>query len=396
MGKKIAIGFLIVIVAIFSFGYFKFQQFQQVIRDKLTVQQIQFEHLNLNIFPAPSLNIEKIRYKNLFAEQAHIEFGFFPVMNMAAIPLKEIKINALAWHENSKNTADISAILSDFTLADIRKEGIDFSGNTHLQITFAKPIYEQYQAVDLTFGEGSIQKNQQNYHFILEHSTLAQEPLGYLEGNIDLSSEQTRIIANFQGDSCDSACNARFSMQWDKTQSLMNINGQGFPIERLFSLLRFPPILTGTADFGLNLVFNQSELQQGNFRFQSQNGELIGLNLMEMVRSYFPINYDADSLKNLNTAYQQLSAVLSLQGKQLQMEKIQLKTTALLAEGSGVADLSSQQCQGDLNLRAANSQYEGIVLPIRVFGSCHSPQYKVHFNRDFRQGLKKLLKEKFR
>ena len=58
---------------------------------------------------------------------------------------------------------------------------------------------------------------------------------------------------------------------------------------QLTALLNFPNTLTGNADFNIQLVLTNSELTKGEFSFDAQNGELLGLNLLDMAAQYLPI-----------------------------------------------------------------------------------------------------------
>ncbi|WP_204281434.1 hypothetical protein, partial [Moraxella catarrhalis] len=104
--------------------------------------------------------------------------------------------------------------------------------------------------------------------------------------------------------------------------------------------------LSGHADFDLDFSFSSSALIQGKLNFLAQNGEILGVNLLDMVAQYFPINYNNDLLKNkeLNTRFEQFYLQLSLQQHQLQAEKIELKTPALLGQGKGIIDLNRMEC----------------------------------------------------
>ena len=75
---------------------------------------------------------------------------------------------------------------------------------------------------------------------------------------------------------------------------------------------------------------------------------------------------------------------------------LNLKTTALLAEGAGAIDLDNVQCDVNLTLRSTNEKYKKLALPIRFFDSCYAPQYKLNIDKNFRHQLKELIKEKLK
>ena len=55
---------------------------------------------------------------------------------------------------------------------------------------------------------------------------------------------------------------------------------------------------------------------------------------------------------------------LSLQQHQLQAEKIELKTPALLGQGKGIIDLNRMECNVDINLNSTDQRYQNLTLPI--------------------------------
>ena len=138
---------------------------------------------------------------------------------------------------------------------------------------------------------------------------------------------------------------------------------------QLIALLNFPNTLTGNTDFNIQLALTNSELTKGEFYFDAKNGEILGLNLLDMAAQYLPINYTSDLTSS---------------------------RTALLADGSGAIDLDNVQCDVNLTLRSTNEKYKKLALPIRFFDSCYSPQYKVNIDQNFRHQLKELIKEKLK
>ena len=167
---------------------------------------------------------------------------------------------------------------------------------------------------------------------------------------------------------------------------------------QLIALLNFPNTLTGNTDFNIQLALTNSELTKGEFYFDAKNGEILGLNLLDMAAQYLPINYNSDltASRNMNTSYERLESRLSFENHLLKVDKMNLKTTALLADGSGAIDLDNVQCDVNLTLRSTNEKYKKLALPIRFFDSCYSPQYKVNIDQNFRHQLKELIKEKLK
>ena len=86
-----------------------------------------------------------------------------------------------------------------------------------------------------------------------------------------------------------------------------------------------------------------------------------------------------------------LNQALSFENHLLKVDKINLKTTALLAEGAGAIDLDNVQCDVNLTLRSTNEKYKkSWHCLFALFDSCYSPQYKVNIDQNFRHQLKEL------
>jgi len=163
------------------------------------------------------------------------------------------------------------------------------------------------------------------------------------------------------------------------------------------ALFNFPNTLTGNTDFDITAEFVQSRIKAGKFYFSAHDGELSGVNLLELAGQYLPINWQNTEVKQkdaIKTPYKKFVMSSMLQENQLKIDKILLKTTALSGEGSGQVNLKSMQCDVNLTLRANNEKYSEFVLPLRFFNNCYSPQYEVLFDKNLRNQLKDLLKRK--
>ena len=163
------------------------------------------------------------------------------------------------------------------------------------------------------------------------------------------------------------------------------------------ALFNFPNTLTGNTDFDITAEFVQSRIKAGKFYFSAHDGELSGVNLLELAGQYLPINWQNAEVKQkdaIKTSYKKFVMSSMLQENQLKIDKILLKTTALSGEGSGQVNLKSMQCDVNLTLRSNNEKYSEFVLPLRFFNNCYSPQYEVLFDKNLRNQLKDLLKRK--
>ncbi|MBF0750593.1 MULTISPECIES: hypothetical protein [unclassified Pasteurella] len=395
--KKIAISLLIVLVAIFAFFYIQLQQAKTQLTEQLAQRNIQVKSLEFNLFPQPYFSIEQLNYHEISLKQIEGKLAFLPLI-LGDPKLEQLAITQAKVGEKSLNSAKITMYFSDFSLKKLLAKSISFNGENRISIELEKPIYGRNTTFNLAFNKGKIALNQGNESLLqFDGVSLNGQPLDYIEVHSDFSKPQ-KILAAYMKPYCTTDCLAILKFNSLAQKSAVKFSGKNFPMERLLTLLSFPNTMTGTTDFNVQLTFFNSELTQGKFDFNARDGELLGLNLLDLATQYFPINYNDELLqgKSMNTAYQTFISSLNLENNLLTVNKISLKTAALLGEGNGAIDLHTMQCDINLNLSATNEKYQNLKLPIRFFDSCYSPQYKLEINKDFRKQLKHLIKEKLK
>lgn len=394
--KKIAISLLIVLFAIFAFFYIQLNQLKNSIADHLAQYDIQVHDFSLSLLPQPTVNLSGLTYHQLSAENIEAKFALFPLFSGNPI-LEEVQITHFKLSEQALNHTNIHGRFSDFSLKNIFNQSIAFKGESAVTLSLDKPLYGTNTQYQFAFSKGNINLNHQGKNLIqFVNARLNQQPLGYIETYVDFSKPVKTVNAYLQPD-CQN-CLATFKFSHKELQSAVNFSGKNFPLTQLLALLNFPQTMTGTSDFNTQLAFTNSELIHGKFDFNARDGELLGLNLLDMAAQYLPINYNSDltASRNMNTPYERFESNLSLENHLLKVDKISLKTTALLGEGSGAIDLDNVQCDVNLTLRSTDEKYKKLALPIRFFDSCYAPQYKLNIDKNFRHQLKELIKEKLK
>lgn len=395
--KKIAISLLIVLVAIFAFFYIQLQQAKTQLTEQLAQHNIQVKSLEFNLIPQPYFSIEQLNYHGISLKQIEGKLAFLPLI-IGEPKLEQLSINQVKLSRNSLNSAKITLVFSDFFLKKLLAKSIPFNGQNRIAIELEKPIYGKNTTFDFSFNKANIDLRQDQESLIqIDNAKLNDQTLGYIEVHADFFKTQKALIAYIKP-ACSTDCLAVLKFNNLGEKNAVKFSGKNFPMERLLTLLSFPNTMTGTTDFNIQLAFSNAELIQGKFDFNARDGELLGLNLLDLATQYFPINYNDELLqgKSMNTAYQSFVSSLSLENNLFTVNKISLKTPALLGEGNGAIDLHTMQCDINLNLSAANEKYQNLKLPIRFFGSCYSPQYKLEINKNFRKQLKDLIKEKLK
>ncbi|OOF59929.1 AsmA-like C-terminal region-containing protein [Rodentibacter myodis] len=395
--KKIAISLLIVLVAIFVGLYVQLQQIKSQLTEQFAQRGIEVKSLDLNFIPQPTVSIEQLNYRTVSLKKIKGKFAFLPLI-FGEIKLQQLTIEQAKLSENALNSANIEMLFSDFSLKNLFANNVVFNGSNFVSVVLEKPIYGQTQKFDLAFNKANIRLRQNSASLIqFEGAVVNHQPLGYIEIHANLSKPQKNAIAYIKP-VCTTDCLAILKFNALAEKSAVNFSGKNFPLTPLLNLLNFPNTMTGTADFNVHLGFEHFDLTESQFDFNARDGELLGLNLLELVAQYLPINYNDDLLegKRMNTAYQRIESSFSLEKSLLNIDEFHLKTTALSGEGYGAIDLHTMQCDVNLLLSATDPKYRDLKLPIRFFDSCYSPQYKLDITKDFRKQLKNLIKEKLK
>ena len=390
--KKFALVVGIVALAIFSFLYTQLYRVQSSISEQLAQQNITVQSVNLSLFP-PALSLKNIKTTQFSVQKLEAKLNFLPLFYGSA-KLHSLNLQQITLNQNAQNSANISMDLAPFSLNHLLSKKVMLNGENHIRIEFNKPIYGKTKTFHFSFHKANLDFSTSESALLqFVDANLNNQPIGYIETHTAHQQMVTYIKPQ-----CDNDCLAVLKYQQIGNQSSVNFSGKYFPVKRLFTLLNLPEMLSGHADFNLDFSFSSSALIQGKLNFLAQNGEILGVNLLDMVAQYFPINYNNDLLKNkeLNTRFEQFYLQLFLQQNQLIAEKIELKTPALLGQGKGIIDLSRMECNVDINLHSTDQRYQNLTLPINFFGNCNSPQYKINFTKKFRHQLIDAIKEKLR
>ena len=393
--KKFALGVGIVSLTIFSFLYIQLYRAQSSIAAQLAQQNIAVQSVNLSLFP-PALSLKNIKTTQFSVQKLEAKLNFLPLFYGNA-KLHSLNIQQITLNQNTQNSANISMDLAPFSLNQLLSPKVMLNAESHIRIEFDKPIYGN-KTFNFTFKKANLDFSKSKSALIqFVDASLNNQPLGYIETHADFTSPRQQMVTYIKPQ-CDNDCLAILKYQQIDNQSAVNFSGKYFPVKRLFALLNLPEVLSGHADFNIDFTFLHSQLIQGKLNILAQNGEILGVNLLDMVSQYFPINYNGDLLqyKELNTRFEQFYLQLFLQQNQLIAEKIELKTPALLGQGKGIIDLHRMECNVDINLHSTDQRYQNLALPINFFGNCSSPQYKINFTKKFRHQLIDAIKEKLR
>ena len=396
--KKIALMTLVVMLAIFAFFYVQLNKLESAVSAKLAQYETVFQHFSIGFFPQPYVSFEGVKHNQISIEKLKGKFNFSALIS-GNLQLTQLDIQHIRFSDNALNSADIHMHFSDFNLDNFQQDRVQFNGPQSLTLEWDKPLYGDLQRFHFRFNKGEISRFAENdFAVVFEDAELNQQPLGTLRAEVDLSKYTKYVIADIISD-CDFVCIAHLDYASYPDQSAVSFRGKNYPIERLLALFNFPNTLTGNTDFDITAEFVQSQIKAGKFYFSAHEGELSGVNLLALVGQYLPINWNEAELKQkdkIKTPYEKLVTSFTLNESKLKIDRITLKTTALLGQGSGQVDLNAMQCDIHLNLSLANEKYADLSLPIHFFDSCYSPQYELLINKDFRNKIKELIKRKLK
>ena len=396
--KKIALMTLVVMLAIFAFFYVQLNKLESAVSAKLAQYETVFQHFSIGFFPQPYVSFEGVKHNQISIEKLKGKFNFSALIS-GNLQLTQLDIQHIRFSDNALNSADMHIHFSDFNLDNFQPDRVLFNGPQSLMLEWDKPLYGDLQRFHFRFNKGEISRFAENdFAVVFEDAELNQQPLGTLRAEVDLSKYTKYVIADIISD-CDFVCIAHLDYASYPDQSAVSFRGKNYPIERLLALFNFPNTLTGNTDFDITAELVQSQIKAGKFYFSAHEGELSGVNLLALVGQYLPINWNEAELKQkdkIKTPYEKLVTSFTLNESQLKIDRITLKTSTLLGQGSGQVDLNAMQCDIHLNLRLANEKYADLSLPIHFFDNCYSPRYELQINKDFRKKIKELIKLKLK
>ena len=396
--KKIALMTLVVMLAIFAFFYVQLNKLESAVSAKLAQYETVFQHFSIGFFPQPYVSFEGVKHNQISIEKLKGKFNFSALIS-GNLQLTQLDIQHIRFSDNALNSADMHIHFSDFNLDNFQPDRVLFNGPQSLMLEWDKPLYGDLKRFHFRFNKGEISRFTENdFAVVFEDAELNQQPLGTLRAEVDLSKDTKYVTADIISD-CDLVCIAHLDYASDPDQSAVSFRGKNYPIERLLALFNFPNTLTGNTDFDITAEFVQSQIKAGKFYFSAHEGELSGVNLLALVGQYLPINWNEAELKQkdkIKTPYEKLVTSFTLNESQLKIDRITLKTSTLLGQGSGQVDLNAMQCDIHLNLRLANEKYADLSLPIHFFDNCYSPRYELQINKDFRKKIKELIKLKLK
>ncbi|SNV42245.1 AsmA-like C-terminal region-containing protein [Pasteurella dagmatis] len=409
MWKKLIVAFSVMIVLVCIVGYVQLQRVNDELTQRLKQQNIIFQTLDFDLYPNTQLTLSNANWDNpqkdakvrsIFAEKLHLELDFWSLFQPQNAVRKLSFENAKLW-SNEKKEPEFSKINGEIT-GDFFLDTQRFSfANAEVNIRFDKPILLNTKQIKLSIAKGEILRIAHlQYQFQWDYVRLNGEDFPFLKAQLNMNSPRV-LELNGQIDYLNQRSSSTFTLnaQSDSISAKkIHIQGENIIAEQWLKVLDLPLLISGTTALVGDLMVYENQAKNGEFNISVQQGELKGLNLLTLVKKYLPINIDEQPLKekNTDTSFDSMTANVKWDKNNAWLNQLVLKTKYITVTGNGSADLATMQCDITLNLGLSQLEYDYFQLPIRFFDNCHSPQYKVEFNKNFRHQLKTILKEKFR
>lgn len=446
MMKKLGIGLLVVALAFFTFLWVK----KGKIEDKLTAllhdAQVSAKSISINIFPLPNVTLDLVKFKTVqqsYVNVEHVKVNFdwatlFFGNNIESIEFTNVEFgqenkvtlknvsgelqlmnlapeSAGKWladyqkgiHLKWKNPPSFILQISAKTASDdeifthikgsLHGNEIVFSSSSTL-IKFHQKHLFNAEKIQIEAGKGSISFGQDFYSAVFDGVKINQSLLisahfqarkaqtwrGYLRFNSFHPAEHSELTVQFENS--------------DKGQTNYLLNGWNLDTEAWLKTFNIPTVVSGRANFNARLMSNSMLPMEGELQAEIKDGTISGLNLLELIRQYAPINYDEDKLSQEKTTtwFERLAMHFYWEPTRLQIKKTELIHPRFVVHSVGNIDLIHGQCDVNSEISLNDIHYANLRLPVHFFGDCKSPQYKVKFNRAFRDQLKEFIKEKLK
>ncbi|MDH2926744.1 hypothetical protein FW755_01650 [Lonepinella koalarum] len=277
------------------------------------------------------------------------------------------------------------------TILAINFNGVQFSHLDGEVLLQNKRLFNQNKFI-LHAEQGFVTFMPNNYAITLIHPLFNQVKLNSIEITLETKnalsiSIQLSHVAN----------NGSLSVKLNEQQNqyIWQLNGKQLPLEDWLKAFNIAALVTGRADAQIRLLSKEIMPTSGEFYFDVMNGKIKGLNVLALISRYAPINFD-ESTKNIDTSFDFAQTKFQWQPDVIQVDQAKVQHKYFILQSQGVVDLLQGRCDFQANIALNEQRYQSLALPVRFFGSCQSPEYKVEINRSFRDQLKNFIKEKLK
>ncbi|MGY4677327.1 hypothetical protein ACWIT3_06270 [Pasteurella sp. P03HT] len=404
MWKKIALGFVALIVAIFVLLFWQISRVEQELTQRLHDNHITAHHISMALFPQPVMTLTNVTWqdskgRSILAEKValhlDIESLFHQPANFQQLTFHDVNIRTAAPSESALHIIH-GQITGEFLIQPTR---ITFK-KANLSAEFGSPLLFATQQVQLSAQTGWFEQlSETDTHILLETVNLNNEMLAKIEARLVERHNQQLLSLNV--DYTEHQPSLQLDGTWQTEgphQKSLVFEGKNIDVAKGQNILNLPHLFVGYTDIAGELTWSNHKVQGGKVKLAIPQGQVKGMDLIALSAKYLPINYDKAQLNSqqLTTSFQNLHAHVSWDNAQLHLQRLDFDIDKVNVSGEGHVNLADLQCDITLRVGLVDPKYHQFALPIHFFDHCDSPQYKIELNQRLRNKIKDLLKEKFR
>ncbi|MDG2942279.1 hypothetical protein [Exercitatus varius] len=450
MMKKLGIGFLVIVFAFLAFVYVQKGKIEQKLTALLQDNRIQVAQSRVNWLPSPAIDLAGVTYltedMSFSAERVLLNFSWwgwlFGQSAIADLQLENGKvrsnlkenfyfqqINAVITPENLK-LASLLALSaqyrqgSDFpekmpelfinvAALNEQEDKLTFEGalkpissglrlnNVKATIQLKKRRLFNAEQILLNWTNGEILRlPQEGYIVNLAGAEFNHIALNEVNARIQTEPRLNAVVQfPFISDKGRLSANLESHSQSTRPEPYhLMISAQHLVLADWLKAFNIPDLISGDVSVEADLFSQDALPRHGMITGRVTEGKLKGVGLLALIGQYVPLNYDESELNNkhIETSFDVLETQFRWEPEGIRVDRTQMLHRDFTAKSQGYVDLITGYCDFMTYISSNDERYRALTLPVHFFGDCKSPQYKVKFNRDFRNQLKDFLREKFR
>ena len=438
MVKKLGIGLLIVALAFFAFMLVQKGKLEEKLTALLQSKNVQVERSAVNLLPSPSIELQKIRYGlnenyHLSADNLNLNLSWWGILT-AHSEIADIQLNnGTVFADSIIKLKAINGTITpiDFSLSElpilIEQHKAEESWENiipKVQLNLSV-LTEQDDKLTLKASQLGVMKNELHWQDLQAELALNNRRLfntnklaitakngsvNWLDNNYNIRTDLAinqlqfkQLEGDFETQPDIQGHAILFGMNGEHVEfvfsplSLM-LKSEQFPLQPLLDTFNIPVLITGKVNGEARLFAEDYFPTEGEIRAEVTGGELNGLNLLELVSQYAPINYDDEQLKQKtnSTHFDRIFTHFYWKPTELYIKNTELFHQRFIVHSAGNIDLTNGKCDVNAEIAVNDRRFDLLKLPVHFFGDCQSPQYKVEFDRTFRDQLREFIKEKLR
>ncbi|WP_439259338.1 hypothetical protein [Lonepinella sp. BR2930] len=440
MLKKISAVLLLLILVFSVFVYIQKGKMEQKLTALLQQNAVQVDRIDIDFLPRISVEFINVDYvsdenQQLQAQSLQAELSFWGLLtgdiglqsfvmrqgnifyshslspdikdiHFVLTPKSTLSVQDLLDWLKSFNTGNMRLPTSELTFSAktaqndqielkttfaINFDGIQFSHLDSQILLQSKRLFNQNKFT-LHVEQGFLTFMPNHYAVTLVHPLFNQVKLNSIEVALETQNALS-ISLQLSHFADDGSLSVKLNEQ--QNQYIWLINGKQLPLEDWLKAFNIAALVTGRADAQIRLLSEEIMPTSGEFYFDVMDGKIKGLNVLALISQYAPINFD-ETTKNMDTSFDIAQAKFQWQPDLIRVEQAKVEHKYFILQSQGVVDLTQNRCDFRANIAVNDQRYQALALPVRFFGSCQSPEYKVEINRSFRDQLKNFIKEKLK